>query len=211
MYLSRIELDIGANTTRRAISSPQILHAAIEECFLNGIDKDRKLWRLDRLNDHLYLLLLSPKRPDFAQFYPQFCTGGVEAESRDYMPLLTQIQAGARFHFRLRANPTHSKQKENGERGKVYAHVTVEQKRNWLIQKSMNCGFMLDEDLFDVVEMDSLRFWRSSKERPVQIDTAVFEGELDVIDSGLFIQSLTQGIGRAKAYGCGLLTIARIR
>ena len=70
---------------------------------------------------------------------------------------------------------------------------------------------MLDEYLFDVVETDHLRFWRSSKARPVEIGVAVFEGELEVTDRELFVQALTHGIGRAKAYGCGLLTVAGLQ
>ena len=36
-----------------------------------------------------------------------------------------------------------------------------------------------------------------------------YEGMLTVTDAELFRQALTQGIGREKAYGMGLLTIMR--
>jgi len=36
-----------------------------------------------------------------------------------------------------------------------------------------------------------------------------FEGFLTVTDPNLFVASLVCGIGRAKAYGCGLMLIAR--
>jgi len=32
-----------------------------------------------------------------------------------------------------------------------------------------------------------------------------------VSDREIFVQALTQGIGRAKAYGCGLLTVAGLQ
>jgi len=210
MYLSRIELDLSKSASRRALSSPQIIHAAVEDCFQNKFDKDRKLWRLDRLGGCLFLLLLSPERPDFAKFNLQFCSEDASGETKDYSPLLKCIQSGARFRFRLKANPVHSEPVKGG-RGKVYAHVTVEQKQNWLIKKSSACGFALEEDEFNVVETDSPRFWRERGDRPLQIETAVFEGELTVTDPDLFALSLTKGIGRAKAYGCGLLTVASIR
>jgi CRISPR system Cascade subunit CasE len=39
---------------------------------------------------------------------------------------------------------------------------------------------------------------------------AVFEGVLQISDESLFKAALTNGIGRAKAYGCGLLTLANL-
>ena len=39
------------------------------------------------------------------------------------------------------------------------------------------------------------------------INKVMYEGILTVTDRDRFIGALTQGIGRAKAYGCGMLTI----
>ena len=38
-----------------------------------------------------------------------------------------------------------------------------------------------------------------------------YEGSLTVTDADLFRKALTEGIGREKAFGMGLLTIAGIR
>ena len=129
MIISRIELDPRKPSTRRSIASPQVLHATIEGCFPEKIDKDRKLWRLDRLHGSLYLLLLSPEKPDFKELARQLCAEGVEGETKDYTPLLASVRTGARLRFRLRANPTHSVLTGKSTRGKVYPHITVEQKR----------------------------------------------------------------------------------
>ena len=40
------------------------------------------------------------------------------------------------------------------------------------------------------------------------LSTAVFDGVLEVVDEELLRQALCCGIGRAKAFGCGLMTIA---
>ena len=37
-----------------------------------------------------------------------------------------------------------------------------------------------------------------------------FEGILEISDEEVFKQTLVDGIGREKAYGCGLLTLARL-
>ncbi|MGC5410083.1 type I-E CRISPR-associated protein Cas6/Cse3/CasE, partial [Streptomyces sp. DT225] len=42
----------------------------------------------------------------------------------------------------------------------------------------------------------------------VSIVTVTFDGHLEVTDPAVFRRALMQGIGKAKAYGCGLLTLA---
>lgn len=54
----------------------------------------------------------------------------------------------------------------------------------------------------------TLRFSRHG--RTVTLTTAVFDGCLQVIDPDALVAALTQGIGPAKGYGCGLLTLARV-
>jgi len=212
MFLSRIELCTYKPNTRRAMASPQVLHAAIEGCFVTmpGVEKGRKLWRIDSLNQRLYLLLLSPACPDFTEFAAQFCTQGTNGETKDYNILLNRIKTGQNFRFRFRGNPVRSVSTEEGKRGKVYAHVTVTQKREWLIKKAGSCGFLLQDDSFDLVETGQHKFWRDSKKQPVELAFSVFEGMLTVTDAALFTQALTQGIGRGKAYGCGLLTVMSV-
>ena len=91
------------------------------------------------------------------------------------------------------------------------AHVTVEQQRNWLVERSLRLGFELPGSdgsrCFDVVSRDCLRFRRENGN--VTLNTATFEGILTVKDADVFRNTLICGIGRAKAYGCGLMTVIR--
>jgi len=207
-------LDAKQRETMQALSSPHILHGAVEQSFA---EKDnRKLWRIDWLSDACYLLVLSQEKPDFTHIANQF---GFPAqrppwETKDYNLLLSRLQKG-QWHFRLRANPTRSslneKDKTSG-RGKVFAHVTQEQQRNWLLLKAEACGFQLAEDEFGVVHSQWVKFQKGKNSKSkVVLRTVVFEGKLTVIDLERFEQTLLSGIGRAKAYGCGLLTIANHR
>lgn len=45
--------------------------------------------------------------------------------------------------------------------------------------------------------------------RPVSLLSVTFEGFLTVTDADLFRCTLTEGIGRGKAYGMGMLTVVR--
>jgi CRISPR system Cascade subunit CasE len=185
------------------------LHAAVESCFPDNLGgAGRNLWRTDYLKSGLYLLLLSPQIPDFAAFARQFCDEGQRGETKPYDGLLGRIREEQRWRFRLRANPVHSKKDEAGTpaRGKVYAHVTPRHQKAWLSAKASRCGFALDEETYEVVQSEQISFRRQGK--LVTLGIAAFEGILRVTNPALFSRSLTEGIGRAKAYGCGLLTIA---
>lgn len=213
MYLSRIKLNTQKRETMRALTSPQVVHGAVEQSFP---EQDyRNLWRVDWLNSSGYLLVLSKDKPDFSHIAEQFGFPSVPLwETKDYNHLLSRLQAGQEWQFRLRANPTRSSFKEQDKasgRGKVFAHVTQEQQRHWLLSKAAACGFHLNEDEFDVVYSQWYKFKKGIDKQIVTLRTADFEGKLTITDLQGFKQSLLSGIGRAKAYGCGLLTIANYR
>jgi len=127
--------------------------------------------------------------------------------TRDYDEFLDHIELEQAWRFRLCANPVHSVKSDSGQRGKIYGHVTVGQQKQWLLARSEKNGFILSEDSFDVVERNIRKFNRGGK--LVTLSEAIFEGLLTVTDSELFTSALRNGIGRAKAYGCGLITLVK--
>lgn len=201
-----------------ALASPQKLHAAVESSFPPSLPKNgRNLWRIDKLGKALYLLVLSDGKPDFTHIVEQFGWPGSEQtwETKDYSRLTKGIEVGQRWQFRLRANPVHSVRQATGsygqeptKRGKVFAHVTVQQQEQWLLERAEKYGFRLQEGSFCVVQQEVRQFLRHRK--PVTLGIATYEGILEVSDADLFLDAMVNGIGRAKAYGCGLLTIARV-
>ncbi len=210
MYLSRIELDEKNRATMQALESPGIIHGVIERC-LEG-PRERNLWRIDHLNGKCYLLVLSHAQPNFLHLSSQFGRPGDAGEIKGYDTLIQRIANGQNWCFRLRANPIHSAATEKeGERGRIHAHVTTEQQRRWLMERAVRNGFSIDADGYDVVDTRWYKFEKSRNEsNTVTIHTVTFEGFLLVTDVGLFTKALTSGVGKAKAYGCGLLTIMRV-
>lgn len=67
MYLSRVELDISKKQTQVALSARNKFHGAIENTFFGKDDEWlRNLWRIDKVNGKMYLLLLSRLKPDLS-------------------------------------------------------------------------------------------------------------------------------------------------
>ena len=66
MYISRVELDIYNRQKIRDLTHLGAYHNWVEQSFReeSGV-RSRKLWRLDKINDKKYLLLVSGEKPDF--------------------------------------------------------------------------------------------------------------------------------------------------
>ena len=216
MILTRTHLNVRRQGAKKLLGSPQAMHAAILSGFTPGVDPGRPLWRVDPddpLRPTLYIL--SEHRPDLVHLEEQAgWPSQPTTQSRSYDPLLEGLQPGQTWAFRLRANPTHraaipGRPREDG-RSKVVAHVTVAQQTGWFHQRAPMMGVDLgpvDEPTFHVTAREAVTFKRGGMQ--VTLGAAVFEGVLTVVDPLALRTSLVGGIGRAKAYGCGLMTLER--
>jgi len=112
-------------------------------------------------------------------------------------------------------------------RTKRHGHLTVDQQLQWLIAprpvsverpplppRAEEWGFRIpstETGVSDVIIHDrrTERFQRQGK--TVTISKATFDGKLEVIDANKLRAAMVNGMGPAKAYGCGLLTLAAIQ
>lgn len=205
MYLSRVLLDISKRKTQIALASPNKFHGAVEDAFSDN--RERNLWRIDTLRENTYLLLLSVSKPDLSHVAEQFGYPGTYTESKEYDRLLERIKEESIWHFRLVANPVHNIKNENG-RGKVVAHVSEKYQIEWLNSQAEKNGFHLLPDTTFVKESNWMIFKKRNVTQKVRILAVTFEGILRVENVDAFRGALINGIGRGKAYGMGLLTIA---
>ena len=205
MFLSRLILDPGKRSVMQVLAEPQKLHGMIEMSFKD--QSLRKLWRLDtRTDGKLALYVQAAVRGDLAILEEQLRADKIQTASMD--AFLAGLEAGQRWHFRLRANPTHSERRPGERRGKVYG-VKLADQQGWLLRHAPAWGIQVDADDFLILERTSLRFRKHGKGKPVRIDTVTYEGALEIADAQALRAAIADGVGRAKAYGCGLLTLAR--
>ena len=207
-----MELNIRKRETMIALSSPNRFHGAIESAF--EWDKKRKLWRIDTLNGKTYLLILSETRPELSHALTQFGNENSETpyEVAVYDKLLDRIEVGSVWQFRLVANPTKSiNDTFKKERGSVHAHITTQYQEQWLMDKASKCGFSLKQEEFRKESEKWYSFKKGTDNNRVTILSVTFEGLLTVTNVELFKKAMTEGIGKGKAYGMGLLTIVTAR
>ncbi|MGW6926501.1 type I-E CRISPR-associated protein Cas6/Cse3/CasE [Streptomyces sp. NPDC054950] len=113
------------------------------------------------------------------------------------------------------------------QRGFRVAHRTADQQVNWLLGRAARHGFTVpsaetlepapgiptDAPLSEtpavtLIARDILRFRKHDDGPRVTISTATFQGRLRVTDPDALRNALLTGIGPAKGYGQGLLTLA---
>ncbi len=217
--LTRVLLNPARRQTRTLLASPQAMHAAVLAGFPPGsltepTGNGRALWRVDRNGEHQVLLYIcSPVAPDLTHLVEQAGWPTTSPwESRDYESLLDRLAVGQRWSFRVTANPVHRvRDPAHPERGHVRAHVTAHQQMAWLLSRAPAAGFEVarteqGHDCVEVKDRQVLSFRRQGA--TVTLARATFTGMLAVTDPVLLRRVLTSGLGRAKAYGCGLLTLA---
>jgi CRISPR system Cascade subunit CasE len=77
----------------------------------------------------------------------------------------------------------------------------------WLARKGERSGFRLEQARIGAYR--PVRLPRGGRQEPATFGQADAEGVLTVTDTLAFEQALRAGLGRAKAFGCGLLLIKR--
>jgi len=188
------------------------MHAAVLSAFPPGSEHEtaRVLWRLDRGVDKLTLYISSPRKPDLTHVVEQagWPTAPDPWSSASLDHFLTGLQPGQAWRFRLTANPVHSVRQGDGLRGKRLAHVTASQQEEWFRTRCERWGFATRH--VAITDRRVVTFGRGapSQRRKVTLSMATYDGVLQVQDSASLSTALTAGLGRAKGYGCGLLTLA---
>ncbi|MEN8655470.1 type I-E CRISPR-associated protein Cas6/Cse3/CasE [Streptomyces sp. 21So2-11] len=232
MYLTRFRVNTARAQSRRLLSSPQTTHAAVMSSFPDllptATDTPRVLWRLDRAaTAQVHLFVASPTRPDLTHLVEQ--TGWPAAATEqargwttyDYAPFLARLDKGGTWNFRLTANPVHSIRNQEGVPTKRTAHLTPRHQLGWLLQRQEAGGFRIHEKPADkqhtefgdthqvtVSDKRALDFAKRGEKGRVTITTVTYDGRLEVTDPHALRRLLTAGLGKAKAYGCGLMTLA---
>jgi CRISPR system Cascade subunit CasE len=116
-----------------------------------------------------------------------------------------QIAAGRVFQFRLKANPS----KRDNQTKKTIGFYHQADQLAWLERQGARCGFRLLG--VDVIPSPNVFGVKKNGSAPVRLTTALYQGTLEITDSSSFLAVVQQGLGRGKSYGCGLLSLARVR
>ncbi|MDO5649798.1 MAG: type I-E CRISPR-associated protein Cas6/Cse3/CasE [Gallicola sp.] len=208
MYLSRVEINSLNRQRLRDLSHLGAYHNWVEQSFPSEVTKDRsrKLWRLDKLQGKDYLLIMSEEKPDINKLEHYGVSG--TGEVKEYNDFLDSLSAHKNYRFRITINPivARSSGKLSGKRGRVFPLVREEEQLKYLLDRSESNGFsVLEEDCY--VKNSNVAKLRKSGNNSIKILKVTIEGILTITDKEKFKNMMVMGLGKKKAYGCGLMTV----
>jgi len=227
MFLSKLCLNLRDAEVRRQLRQPYEMHRTLWAKGFGQFGKEdlgRILFRIDsdRYGRALVVIVQSMCQPDWSPLASSFVIAAPE-----WKPFDPQLTPGQRLRFRLRANPskkigTATKTerlagvKKNGKR---VALVRENDQFAWLLDKAEHGGFSIPgqwreahgakvaDFRVNVVREGWIRCGKAGH-RDGEFYSIRFEGLLTVTDAPIFRQTLESGIGSAKGFGFGLLSLA---
>ncbi len=226
MYFSRVVLDPRAITPdifhEMAHSGAYETHQLLWQLFPNSPEATRDfLYRLDESRRGLSIYLVSRREP---------ITNGLpwRIETKQYDP---KLKNGQILSFSLRANPVVTRPSSNGKRRLRHDVIMDEKHRlrqnneetqaidgqkliaeagyDWLAQRSEKNGFIVRPENVFVFGYRQHRLEKPGRKSSIRYSSIDYHGRLTVSDPELFIRTLFRGIGRSKAFGCGLILVKR--
>ncbi|WP_257275564.1 type I-E CRISPR-associated protein Cas6/Cse3/CasE [Endozoicomonas sp. SESOKO4] len=190
----------------------------------NAYELHRALWQLfpDRPNDNRTFLFRveSLSRAFGAQVLMQ--SHLKPADSGEHVRCLAtkvvnyQFQQGQQLRFRLRCNPVKAvKDERKGtvtRNGRTHIRsvrvplISEEQQQQWLSSKLKQSGVCLQA--VNIVQENPLYFRKTREKRSGKVQPVLFEGLVLVDDPTALQTAVVEGIGPAKSFGMGLLSLA---
>lgn len=204
MYLTRLRLDPSSGKARRDLADAYEMHRTLVRAFVSEANQTppRFLWRLESQGAWVdpVLLVQSAHSADWSYLEALDRYLKSPAEIKE-VPLDGLLNPDGRYRFRMRANPTVTRE------GKRLGLVGEEAQLAWLGRQGVRHGFRIDAAMVTGSEVLAGR----KGDTRMRVRWAMFEGVLCPTDSTVLKQALLDGIGPAKAFGCGLMSLARCR
>lgn len=164
-------------------------------------DEPRLLFRVEELNGRTRILAQSSTMPDWQDAFGDFAVLASEPVVKALN--LQRLEKGAFYRFRLVANPVVTRNK------KRLGLFDEKDQLNWIGRQLERSGAVVKECFISQIGLERSEK-NPAKEKHIQTHYAVeFNGVLQVEDPVALAGRIADGIGPAKAYGFGLLTLAR--
>ncbi len=180
-------------------------HVRVERAVDSGF-----LFRIDSLpNGRALILIQSAEKPDWGfAFHNANYLLAAPPTVEQFEPRLSK---GQYLRFRLEANPTRrlSKNSPDAKEESIGKRVPVptDQLIDWLASRAETAGFFLNRD---ITNLQTGYVYINKNGNGQSLRSAIFEGSLRVTEPDVFRCTIIRGIGSAKAFGFGLLSVAPV-
>ena len=220
MYLSKLLLNPRCRDARRDLGSPYELHRTLAHAFSTEPGQDYRaahgvLFRIEPMayaRSQPVVLVQSLTQPNWQELPETYLLNETEpAQTKQLNALFTAEQTLA---FRLVANPTKKEKREGHKQGRRIAlpdHTATDDEltpaRQWLARKGEQHGFKVQYATTEAFWLGLDR--RGVAKNGIPLYGVRYDGLLQVTNPDALAEAVTIGIGPAKAFGFGLLSLAR--
>ena len=201
MFLTRLTLTLKDYRQFR-ITDDYSIHRVVYSLFPKADEPNRILYADRGLKDGFQtVFILSETRPVPLSDWP------LRFETK---PVEPGFLRHARYSFEIVLNPV----RKDSKTGKLKPVIGESNLREWFLEKAAANGFQLtpEDEAHLVIHVRSVQKFcqRLQPDKNVTHHQVVFSGTLTVTDPERFRQAFEQGIGKAKAFGFGLLQLVPI-
>jgi CRISPR system Cascade subunit CasE len=208
LYLIRIQMNARNAKARRDLRDVGELHRTVMSMFPDVINEDARrsmgiLHRLDIIHDFPILLVQASVQPDLDKL-PKGYADGTALTSMT--PLIEMLKEGLAVRYRILANAT--KRPKSGPMGGRRIALGVEDAKTWWERRAPEAGLLLADRPNLVSETLT---GTSSKNSHLTLRPWRIDGMASVGDVGKLTTALRVGMGRGRAYGCGMLSVAILK
>lgn len=219
MHISQLKFLSQAQSIReraalaRDLAQPYRRHQMVWKLFSNSESRDF-IYRCDERSPQ-DMLVVSKQEPDNLDW--------VQIRTKPYQP---QLEAGDKLSFKVCVNPAVDIKQEGSKKSKrvdaIY-HAIQNMKRNqesfvraeieqtkgqeWLAKRGEKFGFELNHAVVSEYQTHQVS---PPKRRSIRFSTIQMHGVLTVSSPSDFCEMLFRGLGREKAFGCGLMLVKRV-
>ncbi len=226
MYLSRLVLNPHSRQVQHELADPYEMHRTISKAFPKStfhIDRrdDNSAGVLFRVDIHPLtgipiVLVQSNVEPNWSflaltkmNYLLVEGDSTMDKKNPTVKPISVELKADQVLAFRLRGNPTVKKDRTGEKQGHRIGLVNKEDQLAWLRRKINEAGgTVLSADLTREAYECGKLFVEKENKRRMHFISVQFDGILRVNDPNKFVRAVRAGVGSAKGFGFGLLSLA---
>lgn len=211
-WITQIQPDLSSGKARRDLGSAVGMHHRLMSLFPDGAGQNARqtfdvLFRVENTPRGPQILLQSNIEPELSRLPTHYGT----SQTKELSPLLNALEAGRYVRYRIAANavrrPGHTTRAKKGVDSVV--PLAGKEAEEWWIRQAEASGLTVHR--LGSQALDAARGERKEGRHKIRHARTLFEGTAQITDARLLRERTVTGIGRGKAYGCGLLSLAPAR
>jgi len=192
---------------RKDMADPQDMHRSLMSMFPHAPDGSESprqhfgvLWRIEPASSPT-VLVQSSQAPDF----DKLPSGYASCRTKPIDDHLASLTTGLAIAYRVVLNPVKISRRSDAETRTV---IPSGERAAWWTSLAPKMGLHL-HDAPALTGLHDRHLRRAGTRFPLY--SVRVDGAAEIVDPDLLRTAVADGIGRAKAWGCGLLTVARLR